>query len=142
MLTVYLATFQEVVKGLGENGGTRVAIGLWPFTTFMFDNTTDSAFPLVRGEPNCPIMVYFTWEGEHNDDYWIGTMKKILATLTDKVQNPESKKLPYFINTALCEDTTVEDLYHDSLPRLKEVTKKYDPKRVMDRTGGFRIPLA
>jgi len=136
----------EVAKGLQQNGGTRIAIGLWPFTTTMFDHATDSAFPHVKGKPNCPIIAYFTWEHKANDEYWIDTLKTTLDKLRAKVfeERPASKDLPLFINTALADSDpkTVENLYRDNLPRLKELRKTYDPKALMDLTGGFRIPLA
>lgn len=136
--------FQEVAKQLGQHGGTRITIGLWPFTRAMFDHATESAFPHESGKPNCPIIVYFTWEGEKNDQHWIDTMKETLKTLRDTVvkERPASKDLPYFINTALAEATTVDDLYRKNLPRLKELRKEYDATGVMDHTGGFRIPRA
>ena len=141
--------FQEAAKGLGQHGLTCVTIGLWPFTTAMFDNATDSAWPHEQGKPNCPIIVYFTWEGEDNDGRWIGAMKKTLDVLKAKVfeERPTSKVLPVFINTALWDSkarrtTKVEDLYRTNLPELKKLRTKYDPKGVMDHTGGFRIPRA
>ena len=110
----------------------------------MFDNATDAAFPHEKGKPNCPIIVYFTWEGEKNDKYWIGTMKATLEELKKTVleERPESKHLPYFINTAFAEATTVEHLYRNNLPRLQQLRKEYDPKGLMDSTGGFRIKPA
>lgn len=136
--------FQDVAKEIRQHGGTRITIGFWPFTTTMFDNATRSAFPHEKGKPNCPIIVYFTWEGQKNDTHWIDTMKTTLDNLRAKIleERPESKGLPFFINTALAEATTVEDLYRNNLPELKELRKKYDPNGVMDRTGGFRILAA
>ena len=126
-----------------KHGGTRTGIGMWPFTKSMFDKATPSAWPHVKDKPNCPIIVYFTWEGEGHDDYWIGTMKSTLKMIRDKVhaERESSKGLPYFISTALAEATSVEDLYGSDLEKLKQLRKKYDPTGVMDLTGGFRIPL-
>jgi len=109
----------------------------------MFDNATECAFPHEAGKPNCPIILYFTWEGEQNDKHWLDTMKTTLDTLRAKVleERPESKDLPHMINTALAEATTVEDLYRDNLSKLKGLRNEYDPNGLMDRTGGFRIPV-
>ena len=133
---------QEAAKGLRDHGGTRITIGLWPFTTTMFDNATDSAWPHVKGKPNCPIIVYFTWERESNDKYWVDTMKATLDTLRVKVleERPDSKDLPIFINTALAEATPVADLYRGNLTKLVLLRSEYDPNGVMDHTGGFKIP--
>ncbi|KAH0826902.1 hypothetical protein J3R83DRAFT_4493 [Lanmaoa asiatica] len=133
---------KNAAERMTEHGGTGIATDLWPFTTAMFDHATDSAWPHVQGKPNCPIIVYFTWVGKEHDDYWIGIMEKTLTALREKVnkERPSSKDLPYFINTALAEATTVKEIYRDNLERLKQLRKKYDQKGVMDLTGGFRIP--
>lgn len=128
---------------MDKHGGTRTGVGLWPFTKAMFDQATDSAWPHVKDKPNCPIIVYFTWEDKQHDQHWIDTMKSTLKNLRDKVhaERESSKGLPYFISTALADVTRVEDLYGGNLEKLKQLRKKYDPKGVMDLTGGFRIPL-
>ena len=109
----------------------------------MFDKATPSAWPHHKDKPNCPIIVYFTWEGKDNDKFWISTMKTTLATLRARVEalSPSSKGLPYFISTALAEVTTAEHLYRDHLEKLRVLKKKYDPKSVMDLAGGFKILL-
>ena len=110
----------------------------------MFDHATHSAWPHEKGKPSCPIIVYFIWEGQENDEYWIDTMRRTLDALRAKVlkERPSSKGLPFFISTAFAEETTVEDLYRDNLPRLEGLRRKYDPTSAMDRTGGFRISRA
>ena len=136
--------FQEAAKGIGQHGLTRVTIGMWPFTAAMFDHATDSAWPHVKGKPNCPVIVYYTWEGEENDQRWTNATKTTLNALREKVfkERPLSKDLPIFINTAFAEVTRVEDLYRANLSKLKKLRTKYDHKGVMDHTGGFRIPRA
>ncbi|KAH0826904.1 hypothetical protein J3R83DRAFT_4496 [Lanmaoa asiatica] len=133
----------EASKEIVKYGGTRVVIGLWPFTKAMFTKAKPSAWPHETNKPNCPIIVYFTWEGKENDAYWIPKMQETLGTLRAKVhvERPSAKGLPYFISTALAEGTKVEDLYRGNLDELKQLRKKYDPHGVMDLTGGFKIPL-
>ncbi|KAF8552573.1 FAD-binding domain-containing protein [Imleria badia] len=135
----------EASKDMEKHGGTRTGIGMWPLTKSMFDKATPSAWPHVQDKPNRPIIIYFTWEGKEHDDYWVRTMKSTLKTIRDKVhaERESSKGLPYFISTALAdpEATSVEDLYSGNLEKLKQLRKKYDPKGVMDLTGGFKIPL-
>lgn len=143
--------FQKVAENMRQHGGTHVKIGLWPFAKTMFDKATDSAFPHKKDKPNCPIIIYFTWEGKQNDEHWINTMKTTIDDLRKKVNeerakiNPEILALPYFINTALAEaiQTAVEQLYgEENLQRLKDIRKNRDPTGVMDLTGGFKIPRA
>jgi len=126
-----------------KHGGTRTGIGMWPFTKAMFDRATESAWPHEKDKPNCPIIVYFTWEGKEHDKYWTGTMESTLKKLRDKVhsEREQSKALPYFISTAFAEATSVEDLYGAHLEKLKQLRKEYDPNDVMGLTGGFKIPL-
>lgn len=137
-------TSQEAAEDIETHGGRRVVISFWPFTGAMFDRATASAWPHHPGQPNCPIIVYFTWEGKENDAFWVGTMQATLVRLRESVHalQPSSRGLPYFINTALAEWTHVEQLYRGHLGTLSELRSKYDPKRVMDLVGGFKIPLS
>ncbi|KIJ12388.1 hypothetical protein PAXINDRAFT_171197 [Paxillus involutus ATCC 200175] len=125
------------------HGGKRVVIDIWPFTKTMFDNSTPSAWPHTKGEPNGPILAYFLWEGADNDKFWIETMKKTLQAIerkVRKVRGPDAKELPVYMNTTLDSTTTPEDIWGENLVRLGELRRKFDPGLVMNLTGGFRIP--
>ncbi|KAJ7107905.1 hypothetical protein C8R44DRAFT_885296 [Mycena epipterygia] len=130
---------------MGVYKGRMVVADIWPFLPTMFDTSTDSAWPHKKGEPNGPLVVYFMWEGTENDVVWIDQMKTALdhihrIALQEGCTTPNA---PVYCNTTL-EDVTKPqqiDIYRDNLTRLSALRRKYDPHKVMDRTGGFRIPL-
>jgi hypothetical protein len=37
------------------------------------------------------------------------------------------------------DNVTAQDIYRGNIPRLIALRQRYDPKQIMDRTGGFRI---
>lgn len=128
---------------LKEYEGKTAVIDIWPFLPSMFDTSTSAAWPHEKGRPNGPLLACFQWEGENNDSFWIGMMKQILQSI-QKVAEAEgctTDKLPKYCNTSLA-DTPVQDIYKEHLSTLIAIRAKYDPKNLMGRTGGFRIPLA
>lgn len=128
---------------LKDNQGKSAVIDIWPFLPSMFDASTSAAWPHKKGQPNGPLLVCFQWEGESNDEYWIGLMMQILQSI-QKVAEAEgctNDSLPKYCNTSLA-DTPVEDIYKKNLSKLMQIRAKYDPDDMMRRTGGFRIPLA
>ncbi|KAG2070250.1 FAD-binding domain-containing protein [Suillus decipiens] len=128
---------------LKDNQGKSAVIDIWPFLPSMFDASTSAAWPHKKGQPNGPLLVCFQWEGENNDEYWIGLMMQILQSI-QKVAEAEgctNDNLPKYCNTSLA-NTPVEDIYKKHLSKLMQIRAKYDPDDMMGRTGGFRIPLA
>jgi hypothetical protein len=47
---------------------------------------------------------------------------------------------PIYYNLAL-DQVQASEVYQGNLAELIPIRKKYDPKQIMDRTGGFRIPI-
>ncbi|KAF8122402.1 hypothetical protein EV363DRAFT_1274784 [Boletus edulis] len=132
----------KAAREMSGHGGKRVVIDIWPFTKTMFDNATECAWPHVKDQPNGPILAYFLWEGSENDKFWIQQMERAMKAIkkkVDKARGPQAEPLPVYLNTTL-DTTRVEDVYGDNFEDLKAARKKFDPRRVMDLTGGFRIP--
>lgn len=126
-----------------DNGGTRVIIDMWPFTSTMFDNSTAAAWPHVKDYPNGPVLAYFLWQGKENDAFWINTMQTALSAIKKQIKKSRGKKaapLPVYCNTSL-DSTTVKEIYANNLDNLKKSRQKFDPDDLMSLTGGFRIPL-
>ncbi|KAH9058183.1 hypothetical protein EDB87DRAFT_941807 [Lactarius vividus] len=133
----------EAAKKLMEQyGGKMVMAEIWPFLPSMFDKSVPSAWPHKSREPNGPLIVYFMWEGEKNDEVWIPQMVTALDQIyrTAEYEGCTTSSTPIYCNTTL-ESTTPEQIYQDNLEKLSALRKKYDPYDVMGRTGGFRIPF-
>jgi hypothetical protein len=126
-----------------KHRGRMVVADIWPFLPTMFDKSVDSAWPHKRGAPNGPLLVYFMWEGKENDDAWINQMKTALVHI-HRIALQEgctTRNTPVYCNTTLKDVTTPKQIYQDNLSDLSALRTKYDPDKVMERTGGFRIPL-
>jgi hypothetical protein len=101
------------------------------------DSAKNGAWPHKKGEANHPLVVFTEWEGEENDQFWIGEMKRVLGVLAEHIPR---NGLPVYSNTALAELTRVEEVYRGNLDRLKRIRNEVDPEKVMSRAGGFKIP--
>ncbi|KAJ7580371.1 hypothetical protein C8J56DRAFT_961446 [Mycena floridula] len=126
-----------------KHNGRMVVSDIWPFLPSMFDNSVNSAWPHKKGAPNGPLLVYFMWEDEENDDVWISQMKTALDHIyrIALLEKCTTHNAPVYCNTTLADVTTPQQIYRDNLSKLSELRKKYDPDNVMEKTGGFRIPL-
>lgn len=118
---------------------------IWPFLPTIFDNSPpEAAWPHKKGEVYGPIVTYFLWENEKDDDHWLGVLTETLERLRQVALKEGVTKddVPYYWNTSLePEYITVEQIYRGNLDRLKKLRAKYDPNDVMGLTGGFRIPI-
>ena len=116
---------------------------------FLYDhlehNILPSAFPPNTSRPSSramsPMNVWFEWEGpEYDRDYYDAVMASTmhLKELVAQEQGRYLDEMPVYNNYA-SHDTPLEDIYGDNLPALREIAKKYDPKRVMTLAGGFKF---
>jgi len=128
---------------MDKHKGRVVVADIWPLLPTMVNKKTDSAWPHMTG-PNGPLLVYFMWEGRENDAVWIKQMKTALDHIRQIAieENCTTQDAPVYCNTALDHEgyTTVEKIYRNNLSDLRALRSIWDPDRVMDRAGGFRIP--
>lgn len=129
---------------MDKHKGRTIVADVWPFLPTMFDKSVDGARPHKKGTPNGPLLVYFMWEDEKNDEVWINQMKTALDHIhrIAREEKCATDSAPVYCNTTLAEVTSVEQIYRNNLAKLTVLRRKYDPENVMERTGGFRIPLA
>lgn len=140
-LSKVLNSSQALATEFIPHGGVQMYPDFWPFNPSLFDNSTDCAWPHVKGSPNTPLVLNFKWQGKENDAYWLDTIEKITATLRRSAISLGCAvaDAPVYCNLAV-EDVTFTEIYQGNLDKLSAVRQKYDPSKVMDRTGGFRIP--
>ena len=125
-----------------KHQGKMVVADVWPFLGTMFDNSTPSAWPHLRGQPNGFIVIYFAWEGAENDAIWIEHLGVALRHIHQiAVQERCTRKdAPVYLNTALKEVVDVTQIYRHNLTYLSKLVRQYDTADLMKQTGGFRIP--
>lgn len=71
-------------------------------------------------------------------------MRAAMIATQDRLQSVSNVNLAdadvvMYGNYALAPETPVEKVFGGSLPRLRELKKKYDPKGVMNLTGGWKV---
>lgn len=96
-----------------------------------------------NGKPFLPLNLYFTWLNPLEDSFWRNEMKKSAAYLLKVAADEGQSVYPQirYPNYSL-QDTPLVELFGDNLPALQALKSKVDPNRIMDLTGGFRIPSA
>jgi len=125
----------------GHNGG-RASFEIWPFHKDSFNGVTpgDSAWPHEEGKVSGPLIGWFEWSGEENDDFWLTEIKKALETLHEVAleEGCTTNGLPIYLNITL-ESTSAKDIYGINYDELKVIRDTYDPKNVMGLAAGFII---
>ena len=85
-------------------------------------------------------MINFKWADATFDQYWYDAIKNVTEELKGEGwrQGVSWPTTPQYYNLSL-DETHVGKIYQGNLKELEGIRAKYDPNRVMDRTGGFRI---
>lgn len=136
-----LTSLQALSTDFISHGGVQMYPDFWPFSSSLFNNSKDCAWPHVKGSPNTPLVLNFKWQGKDHDAYWLPMIEKITSELRQSAiaLGCAVAGAPNYCNLAV-EDVTVADIYRGNLNKLSSIRQKWDSTKVMDRTGGFRIP--
>ncbi|KAF4604369.1 hypothetical protein EYR38_004791 [Pleurotus pulmonarius] len=132
-----------MARDMKEHGGKSASLLVFPGVTSMFDNSKPAAWPHARDHPLVPLVAYFLWEGQHNDEFWSARLKETLDNVKEAARREGCtyKDTPAYPVMAF-ETTSAEEIYRENLEKLIAIRKKYDPNNVMGLTGGFKIPLS
>lgn len=84
--------------------------------------------------------IAYAWHEESHDEVVYDALKKSVAKLRDDVQDEGQilETASLYPNLPL-PDTPMERMYGKNLRKLRLLRDKYDPKRVMDLTGGWKF---
>ena len=134
---------KKSARFLKSRNGVLVIVDAWPVHPDIFNNSPpNAAFPHKANEPYSPMLAYFQWESEKDDQFWLtklkGTLNRIRVVARNLGVTP--RKPAYYSNLSL-ETVPAHKIYRDNLGWLMQVKKKYDPTDVMGRSGGHKIPL-
>jgi hypothetical protein len=124
-----------------SHGGLQIYPDIWPFLPTIFDNSPPSAWPHTKGNPSMPLVLNFKWQDKGNDKFWLDAIEAMTSELRTLAleQGCTTPDTAEYYNLSL-DNVTTSDIYRGNMDRLIALRQKYDLHKVMDRTGGFRIP--
>jgi hypothetical protein len=87
-----------------------------------------------------PSSLYFGWSDKSLDEYIYEEMSELSASLIEAgiKDGQDLEDAAHYPNYAL-HGTPLEQMYGDNVERLYNIRRRYDPFRVMDLTGGFKL---
>jgi len=135
---------RESAKLMAKKNGVRILIDVWPFLPTIFDKATEAAWPHKNVKKAfSPLLAWYTWTDQKNDDFWIDNMKTALGKIRCVAEDEGcfADGAPIYLNTTLG-DTSVLDIYRGNYLMLSHTRAKYDPQNVMGKARGFTIPLS
>ena len=116
--------------------GFTIAYTAEPFIRNWTSHATESAWPHDRFLS--PTNLYFAWPLSSSDSIFYKAMADTKAAIVKAAEN-EGQNLSNiysYPNYALATDS-LESIYGPNVDRLRRLAAKYDPGKVMTRTGGF-----
>ena len=88
-----------------------------------------------------PLTIVFMWEDAAYDADFLAAINEAAARITSLVTKEQGalyENSPKYGNDAIY-NTPLANIYGGNLPVLQMLKKKYDPKGVMDLTGGWKF---
>jgi hypothetical protein len=124
--------------------GTNVLLGadvivsydVEPFIANWTSHATPSAWP--HDKFFSPLNLFFAWPLGLSDRVFHEALEDTKAAIVKaaKEEGQDLSNLYSYPNYALVTDS-LESIYGPNVPQLKKLAAKYDPGKVMTRTGGF-----
>ncbi|KAL5435500.1 hypothetical protein PMIN06_011065 [Paraphaeosphaeria minitans] len=132
-------------KRILANVRCSVGTGVQPITTSLLEASRSSGGDALDLDPGkgafSVILLYAYWE-RPEDDAILGTWARQLEAVIDQQALAEGLHHPFkFLNDAGVGQSPFETYgYGKSLPRLREISKRYDPDQVFQRlVPGFKL---
>ncbi|KAK4047235.1 hypothetical protein OIV83_005538 [Microbotryomycetes sp. JL201] len=125
------------------HSATFISYDVEPFVPSYFDNSKGGAYPHSSTRPLLPLNLYFAWTNPLEDNFWRNELKKSADLLLNIARQEGQAVDPQirYPNYALADTPLIELYGEENLAQLKAIKRKYDPTRVMDLAGGFKIPF-
>lgn len=108
-----------------------------PFPVSWVSHSTDSAWP--HSNYLSPLNIHWAWPiGLSDAALQLSILQYKTYIIHAAQQEGQTLSGLYtYPNYAAAFDNSLEDIYGPNVPELKALAAKYDPAKVMTRTGGF-----
>ena len=129
----YKARLESTVPGI------FISYDVEPILPSVFSHGSDSAWPPSRENGILPLNIYYAWASPEDDTLINQIMIESADYLTQVAvaEGQDIAETSLYPNYAIY-NTTMERIYADNLPKLREVQAKYDPFNVMGLSGGWK----
>ncbi|KAG9119994.1 hypothetical protein FRC07_004700 [Ceratobasidium sp. 392] len=122
------------------HGATFISYDVEPFLPSMNARSKGGAYP--HDDYLIPLNLYFAWQGELNDKFFIDALKESTRVIYDQAvaegqDIAGAKQIKYGNYAAAAEN--LESIYGANLARLRTIKSQYDPQNVMALAGGYRF---
>ncbi|KAI0727409.1 FAD dependent oxidoreductase [Fomitopsis betulina] len=119
--------------------GLFISYDVEPILPDVFSHGSDSAWPPSRENGILPLNIYYAWASSENDTLINQIMIDSANYLTQVAvsEGQDIAETSLYPNYAIY-NTTMERIYANNLPRLREVKAIYDPFNVMGLSGGWK----
>ncbi|GJE93074.1 FAD dependent oxidoreductase [Phanerochaete sordida] len=113
-----------------------------PFLTSLFTHGSiqATAYPPTRAQGLLPLNIYYAWGLELDDAFMQDAIRQSAAHLKAVAiaEGQDIADAPVYGNYAVL-GTSVEDVFGDSLPRMRVTKQRVDPNNVMALAGGWKV---
>ena len=133
--TPYVST-QYYGTQVFHGAGVLISYAVEPFAPGWASHATPSAWP--HNKFLSPSNLFFGWPPSLSDQVFlkaIGDAKAVIVKAA-KAEGQDLSSIYSYDNYALGTDS-LESIYGPNVDKLRELAAKYDPGKVMTRTGGF-----
>ncbi|KAI0071682.1 FAD-binding domain-containing protein [Panus rudis PR-1116 ss-1] len=125
---------------LSHKSELTLSYAIEPFLPSILSHGKETAWPPTRSQVYVPTSIYLTWTNPRYDDIMANAIRASAAHLT-QVAMDEGQDLtnasPYG-NYAIFV-TPVDEIFGQNLARMRRIKDNYDPQRVMDLAGGWKV---
>ena len=140
MLTGYQRWGQDAISN--KRSVTLIGAIVEPIHPHAWSNAVPSAFPHDSTHDRFPIFFSIAWQNPADDNYVFDAVKSIAASIREVATKEGQdilgeKDVKYPGSSSFWSQP--EEIYGESLPRLRDVRKRYDPEDVMGLAGGYNL---
>ena len=121
---------------------TFILFNLDAFESDIFTHGGPSAYPPDRSHAVLPSSLFVAWNDKSldKDKYVYDSLRNLSASIVEAgiEDGQDLMDAAHYPNNAIY-GTPIEQIYGKNVKRLRKIKKKYDPFRIMDLTGGFKL---
>lgn len=146
LLEAFHKKWQEAVETLKDVQGFIFTLGMHPLTRTLLENSAKAggnakAIPPSDG-PLLIILINPVWNLPQDDDRMFGYIRNLVAEFRQLASEKGLLHRYIFTNYADAGDSPIAGYGDESVAKLRETSKKYDPEGVFQTgvPGGFKLP--